>query len=259
MTDRIERSGQGRARAIAPLVVALLLPWPLLLGPGNWWAFILVTAAIAVALGLVLGPQWPGIAGLKMPTAHILLVIVAFASVATGSKMLLAAVYQSAGLVSEPPGIAHQIGFLFQALNEEILFRALMIGLIIHYVRSAPLVSVGLALLITAAHFCLYRFSNPMHLALSLGALATLFFAFAAMNNLYLIFRHVGFSWALHAGWNVVWLPAPVHDAASHELLHEPQLFDRVLGSPTVMATAFAMAVLSFVFLVRRPSPQASS
>jgi hypothetical protein len=249
-------SRHGRARLVALLVVGALLPWPLLLGPDNWWAFVLVTAAIMVTLSLVLGPHWTGIAGLKLSPVHALLVIAAFAVVATGSKALLAAVYPSAGLIAKPPDIENQIGFLFQALNEEILFRALMIGFIMQYVRSAPLVSVGLALLFSATHFFLYRFSNPMHLPLSIAALATLFFAGVAMNSLYLIFRHVGFSWSLHAGWNVVWLPAPIYDAASHELLHEPQVFDRVLGSSTVVAAACATAVLSFAFLVRRPPAQ---
>ena len=240
----------------ALLVVAALMPWPLLLGPNNWWAFILVTAAIMGALRLLLGRQWTCFAGLKLPPTHVLIVVVAFATVATASKILLPIVYEAAGLKANAPEMKAQIGFLFQALNEEILFRALMIGFIMQYVRSAPLVSVGLALLFSATHFFLYRFSNPMHLPLSIAALATLFFAGVAMNSLYLIFRHVGFSWSLHAGWNVVWLPAPIYDAASHELLHEPQVFDRVLGSSTVVAAACATAVLSFAFLVRRPPAQ---
>jgi hypothetical protein len=127
-----------------------------------------------------------------------------------------------------------------------------MIGVLIAYVRSAALISLGLALVFAAAHFLLYRFSNPMHLALSAAALATLFLAGVAMNNLYLAFRHIGFSWALHAGWNVVWLPATFYDAATHARLNEPQVFDRVLGSPAIVACAGGMAALSFVFLARR-------
>jgi hypothetical protein len=103
----------------------------------------------------------------------------------------------------------------------------------------------------------MYRFTNPMHLALSFAALATLFCAGAAMNNLYLAFRHIGFSWALHAGWNVVWLPAAFYDAATHAPLFEPQIFERVLGAPMVVACVSAMAVLTSVFLVWRCSYQA--
>ena len=69
------------------------------------------------------------------------------------------------------------------------------------------------------------------------------------MNNLYLAFRHIGFSWALHAGWNVVWLPAAIYDATPHQPLNEPQIFDRVLGSPLMVATACAVAICSFVLL----------
>ena len=237
---------------IALLVVAALMPWPLLITHDNWWAFVLVSAAIVAALRLLFGPQWRGHAGLKLSSAHALLAIVAFALIATGSRMLLHHVYETAGLRANAPVIEDQIGFLFQAFNEEIFFRALMIGFFMQYVPSASVISLGLAFLFAAAHFLLYRFSNPMHLALSMAALATLFFAGVAMNNLYLAFRHIGFSWALHAGWNVVWLPATIYDATTNARLYEPQIFDRVLGSPTLVATTSAIAVLSFVLFARR-------
>jgi membrane protease YdiL (CAAX protease family) len=211
-----------------------------------------VTAAIVAVLRLLLGQQWANYAGLKLSSAHAWLAIVAFALIAAGSQMLLHHVYEAAGLRATAPPLKDQIGFLFQAFNEEILFRAALIGLLIQFVPSAPVVSLGSAFLFAAAHFLLYRFSNPMHLALSTAALATLFFAGVAMNNLYLAFRHIGFSWAIHAGWNVVWLPATIYDAATNERLHEPQIFDRVLGAPTVAVIAGAMAILSFTLFARR-------
>lgn len=243
----------ARRGAAALAVVAALIPWPLL-GPHHWWAFALDTAAILVALRLVLGPPWASDAGLKLPLTQVFWVVAAVVAVAAASTMLLHHVYQTAGLMVTAPAIADQVGFLFQALNEEILFRALLIGLIIQSVRPATLlawilISPGLALVFPAAHFLLYRYSNPMHLALSLPALATLFCAGVAWNNLYLAFRHIGFSWALHAGWNVVWLPAAFYDAASHARLFEPQIFQRVLGSAMVCAAAGALAVLSFALL----------
>jgi hypothetical protein len=79
------------------------------------------------------------------------------------------------------------------------------------------------------------------------------------MNNLYLAFRHIGFSWALHAGWNVVWLPAMFYDATTNARLYEPQIFDRVLGAPAVAASAGAVAVLSFVALGRRSNMPAAA
>jgi membrane protease YdiL (CAAX protease family) len=246
-------SKEAWARLIALLVVAALMPWPLLLGPNNWRVFVLVTAAIVVALRLVLGRQWKRYAGLNLRATHLLIAIAVFALVATGSTILLHHVYEMVGLRANAPPIEGQIGFLFQAFNEEILFRALLIGFIVQFIRSAPVISLGAAFLFATAHFLLYRFSNPMHLALSITALATLFLAGVAMNNLYLAFRHIGFSWALHAGWNVVWLPATIYDVASDERLYEPQVFNRVLGSPTIAAIACGIAVLSFVFVVRHP------
>ena len=241
---------------IALLVVAVLMPWPLLIPQDHWWAFIGVSAAIVAALRLLLGRQWAAYAGLGMSLAHVAIAIAAFAAIAAGSAILLHSVYVAAELKVSAPTFEDQIGFLFQAFNEEIFFRALLIGLVLQFVPSASAVSLGTAFLFAGAHFLLYRFSNPMHLALSMAALTTLFFAGVAMNNLYLAFRHIGFSWALHAGWNVVWLTATFRDVTTNALLREPQVFDRVLGSPMIVAAACAMAVSSFLILVRRPQTQ---
>lgn len=241
-----------KRQLIALLMVAALMSWSLMITGDHWWAFIMATAAIVAALRLLLGRQWTNCAGLNLPPLHALMAVGAFVAIATGSVMLLHYVYEAAGLRANAPGIEDQIGFLFQAFNEEILFRALLMGLFIQFLPSALTISFGAAFLFAAAHFLLYRFSNPMHLALSIAALATLCFAGVAMNNLYLVFRHIGFSWALHAGWNVVWLPAAIYDAATDQPLYEPQVFDRILGSPIMVAAACAAAGLSFVFLARR-------
>jgi membrane protease YdiL (CAAX protease family) len=223
-----------------------------MLSPDNWWAFILVTAAIAIALRLVVGGQWTLQAGLVMPPSHAGWAVIAFALIAAASQAMLGLMYSAAALKATAPALQGQIGFLFQALNEEIVFRALLIGLLAQFVRPALMLSVAAAFVFAAAHFLLYRYSNPLHVALAPAALASLFLAGVAMNNLYLGFRHVGFSWALHAGWNVVWLPAAFRDAMTGETLHEPQVFDRVLGSPAMVAMTAAVAVLSFALLARR-------
>jgi membrane protease YdiL (CAAX protease family) len=237
---------------IALLLVAVLMPWPLSITRDHWWAFILVAIAIMAALRLLLGSEWQNHAGLNMPPPHALLAVAAFALIATGSTLLLHHVYAAAGLRANPPASKDQIGFLFQALNEEILFRALLIGLLVRYIPSRSAISLGVAALFAAAHFVFYRFSNPMHVALSPPALATLFLAGVAMNNLYLTFRHIGFSWALHAGWNVVWLPSAIYDAATGTRLHEPQVFDRILGAPAMVVTASAAAILTVLLLARQ-------
>ena len=241
-----------KRQILALLVVAALMPWPLLLTRGNWWAFISVAIAIVVSLRLLFGKQWRDYAGLNLTPVEVLLAVLAFASIATGSGMLLNHVYGVTGLRADAPAAEVEFGFLFQAFNEEIFYRALLIGLLIQWLPSAPVISFGTAFVFATAHFLMYRISNPMHLALSMTALATLFFAGVAMNNLYLTFRHIGFSWAFHAGWNVVWLHASFYDAATDKQLHEPQIFDRVLGLPIVAATACAAGLLSFVLLTQR-------
>ena len=147
-------------RQLAALVlVAALMPWPLLLTHGNWWAFILDTAAIIAILRLLLGPRWASYAGLRLSPVQALMVIAAFVLIAMGSGALLRHVNEMAGLKAHAPPIEGQIGFLFQAFNEEIFYRALMIGLLVQCIPSQVAISLGLAFIFAAAHFLLYRFS----------------------------------------------------------------------------------------------------
>lgn len=235
------------------LLVVVLLPWPLLFSEHYWWAFIVGTAAIVGALRLVHGPHWTNYAGLKIPPVHILLTVVAFGLMAAATGLLLPHIYASGGLRAGSPELGRELGLMFQSLNEEILFRALLIGLLLQYAGSRVLISVVLACIFAAAHFLLYRFSNPLHVPLSPIALSTLFLAGVAMNNLYLAFRHIGFSWAFHAGWNVVWLSPPMYDTLTNVPLHEPQVFNRVLGAPAMTAIAGAATLVSFALLAWRP------
>ncbi len=125
-----------RFRAL--LVVAALMPWPLLAGQANWWAFPVVTAAILVALRLLLGEQWANSTGLKLQPINALAALAAFALVATGTKVLLASVYAANDLKANIPQVEQQFGLLFQSLNEEIPFRALMIGFVLQYFVRSP-------------------------------------------------------------------------------------------------------------------------
>jgi len=243
------------ARLRSLLLVLALMPWPLLFSERHWWAFIPATLAILAVLRLLHGPAWAGYAGLKMSVTDALLAAALFGLMVVATRLLLPGIYASNGLSADSPPIARQLGLLFQSLNEEILFRALLIGLLLPIAGSRVLISVGLACIFAAAHFLLYRYSNPLHLALSPLALLTLFLAGLVMNNLYLAFRHIGFSWAFHAGWNVVWLPAVVTDIATGQRLNEPQVFDRVLGAPVMAAIAAAAAMLSFALLLWPPRP----
>jgi len=240
------------ARWWSLLLVVVLLPRPLLFNEHYWWAFIVGTGAIMGVLRLVHGSHWTSYAGLKMPPAHVLLTVAAFGLVAAATAFLLPHIYASEGLRAGSPELGHQLGLLFQSLNEEILFRALLIGLLLQYGGLRVLISMALASIFAAAHFLLYRFSNPLHVPLSPIALSTLFLAGVAMNNLYLAFRHIGFSWAFHAGWNVVWLSPPMYDTLTNAPLYEPQVFNRVLGAPAMAAVAGAAALLSFAFLAWR-------
>jgi hypothetical protein len=76
-----------------------------------------------------------------------------FALVAIGNHLLLHHVYGSAGLRADAPDIQVQAGFLIQAFNEEIFYRALEIDFFMQWVPSARVISLGTAFLFPVADF----------------------------------------------------------------------------------------------------------
>src|ERR1700744_174576 len=109
-----------KRRLMALFVVAALMPWPLMIAGDHWWAFVLATVAILVALRLLFESQWRDRPGLKASSTQAVLAVAAFASIAAGSWLLLHHVYEVAALRADAPLLKDQIGFLFQAFNEEI-------------------------------------------------------------------------------------------------------------------------------------------
>jgi membrane protease YdiL (CAAX protease family) len=179
----------------------------------------------------------------------VTLPLAVFCAVVVITYLVLPSVYHVASLRAEPPYVGHQAGLLFQSLNEEIFFRGVLLALLVRRLRRPLLTSAGLAAVFAAAHYLLYRFPNPLHVSLSWAALVTLFCVGLAMNNLFLAAGHIGFAWAFHAGWNVIWLPATVFDARSGQRLREPEIFDRMLGTPQMVVISAAAAAISLVVL----------
>ncbi len=93
----------------------------------------------------------------------------------------------------------------FQTLNEEVIFRALFLGLLLKLGLSKTKTIVLPALVFSVFHWIFY---NSLMLPENQGivqieALVTLFMFGIAANSLFLKYRNIYFPWALHCGWNI--------------------------------------------------------
>lgn len=139
---------------------------------------------------------------------------------------------------------------LFQALNEEMIFR----GLLLRWFSGrmdrlkASLLS---ALVFALAHAIFYPFTQGG--ALEAPALFSLFLMAMATNQLFFHFGHIGFSFAIHAGWNLFQYGGTRFlDPLTNLPVTEAVLFNTVVGNPLVVLCSGALWLVTMGISLRR-------
>ncbi|MBN1534787.1 MAG: hypothetical protein JXA20_19100 [Spirochaetes bacterium] len=154
---------------------------------------------------------------------------------------------------------------VFQTLNEEIIAGALLLFCLRSRLpRLHPLlISWAAALLFAAAHGIVYRFVFHEHSIIGLPALLALFAVGIIRNNAILACDHIGFSWAIHLSWNLVFFGGRYRHGGSGNELTEAELFNTVMGNISFIVTALCVSALASIALwwilrksqARKPSP----
>jgi membrane protease YdiL (CAAX protease family) len=208
----------------------------------GWWKFI-PASLLLLALGYWrFEGEAPEQLGLSVPKNHLflllaLLIATYFLSSYWGTKLL-----ESNQVLIDSKDI--HLGWvlfpLFQALNEEILFRSFLLDALGDWTQNKLFASVLSASGFVVAHAVFYPITQGGYL--NFIALASLFCLSLALNRLYFRFAHIGFAFAIHAGWNLFqyggnhFLSSP-----SGIPISEAELFNTIVGSPTVFAFCFLL------------------
>jgi membrane protease YdiL (CAAX protease family) len=139
---------------------------------------------------------------------------------------------------------------IFQPLNEEIVLRALLLGLLANLCSHKMTLSISTALIFAALHQAMYALS-PFGLLtpLNMEALITLFCFSWAANALYFATGHIGFGVVLHVAWNVWRFFGPIYQNGLE--LNEAQTFNILEGSIPVMVLVSLMCGLCVLALWR--------
>ncbi len=235
----------------------LLLLVFLLFTYNTWWLAPLGSALIILLSYAV----WPGrninLLGLKIPPKQGL-VSLGLAAGTTGiAWLLIGAVTPTQGIAVTPLWsranwfalVVHTLG---QTLNEEMLLGALLLKSFSERFRrlSPQAVSILIALVFSLLHYAFYAFRPPGMInygTLSLVALASVFAAGVLRNNCILSTGNIAFAWAIHFGWNLVFIDSVYLLSAAQVELSEPQMFNAVLGSLPVLILVWLAAGLSFL------------
>jgi hypothetical protein len=186
----------------ASLIACFLAPY--LFIHSFWWKFLPATFLILLCQWRQQPRSWMSDLGLRMNIRELFQSIVLFGVAAWASWRYLFWLAADLGLESGSSLVPPAWRFLpvGQVLNEEMVLRALLLGWVTRRVSQRWWLSPLCAAIFVGAHDVLYAFLLNGDL-LAPTTMAALFFFGLATNDLFLKYGHIGYSVALHLGWNL--------------------------------------------------------
>lgn len=198
--------------------------------------------------------------GLRIPPRHALVALVLLPLTTAFAWLLIDYVTRIQGVILIPLWqkphplelIAHTIG---QTLNEEMILGALLLTSLTLRFQRLPLllVSAGVAALFAVLHSIFYAWRPASMInygVLSTITLLTIFAVGLLRNNLILSAGNIAFAWAIHLGWNLVFMNSS-YVSIAYARLAEPEVFNLVLGNVVVLGVIAAAAAGTVLYLCR--------
>jgi membrane protease YdiL (CAAX protease family) len=144
----------------------------------------------------------------------------------------------------------HTLG---QTLNEEMLFGALILFALQRRIGSGRSLQITLvvALIFALLHYVFYCWIvvSENRGVLTLAALFVLFAIGVARNSLILKANHIAYAWSLHFSINMIGLVGVTRFLNGTELT-EPQVLNRILGSPYAVLVSVVVLTTCGIFLL---------
>ena len=211
------------------------------------------TLIILIVASMTFGGAWPEWLGLRTSKREL------------GKCLLLAAISLTVGAYFIPvltrlagcsyvswEAFSARISPAFQAFNEELVLRALLLGTLLRTFNRPRAVSTIAALSFASLHFGFYHY-HPMGADLRPLVLVNLaLFAFAC-NQFFLESGHIGYGVALHVGWNLYRFGG--YYVRGGRPISEADAFNAIEGSPwnTLLIVTVFFSVRLFLLSPRSP------
>ena len=214
-----------------------------------WWHSAFGFCVILLFGSLIWGGSFPFVSGLRMEAS----VIARSAGLAIGITVIsfycMWLIGKSSHITIHLSSIKSYFHNAVYIVNEEIILGSMMLYFMTNRFKVKRLVaSLSLAVVVSAAHFILYKFYFRDKGNLEITTLLTLVLTVFVKNNLIIRYRHIGYAWALHFGWMVVMYGSD-HFYSSGRRLTDLEKFNLYLGSPVVVIVSALMATVSYYYL----------
>ena len=218
-----------------------------------WWSYIVSSVSIYLIGRQLWQKEVLYRLGLRMSWRTILGVLLLTIAFAIPVRILIFTIITAHNVGFDPEstaGIAWIFPF-FQALNEEIVFRSLILTWLARFGRMrAALLS---SFLFAGAHWFFYWIYEGVSLPFT--SLITLF-AFAMTGALlFLRYHHIGYGYALHLGWNLTQVEGDFYGVANGKSFWLPEgtVFALLEGAPLVMLISLLILAITLWIWLRQP------
>ena len=219
----------------------------------GWWYSSTGTVLIIIFSYLIWRDKYLHVTGLRLSVKTIMLSLLLGVVMTFFSVIIIKYIGSKNGVNIQFSSFGSYYHDVFYVLNEEIILGGIAIYLLINrYKFSSLLASVFLALAFSVIHYVFYRWVFLDTGIIKPLTLIVLFLVGFVRNNLIIIYRHIGFSWALHFGWVAVMLGSYPYWSESMEGLSEPEKFNMFLGSYEMLAISIVLAAISCMQLARK-------
>lgn len=222
----------------------------------GWWYSLLGAILIVLLARKCWSIEYLEWIGLRVTPKEVGITFFMLVLVVLGSFKLIALIASSAGVILKIQPFTvfiHLIGYTF---NEEVVVGAILLNYLVkRFVKTRRLlISTIVATIFCVLHYIFYRWIFFDKGVLSLFTLVSLFAVGLIRNNLILATGHIGYSWALHAGWVFIMFGFVHTESLTGKVLGEPERFNLYLGySATILILASA-AITSLWLLVGKKS-----
>lgn len=190
--------------------------------------------------------HWRDELGLRLPQQALLRTLAVLLAVTLVAQGAVQHIAHAAGAQRVGPWLSWYILLPWcQVLNEEMVFRALLLGCLERRGLPRALVSLLSALAFVVGHVVIYRWGIA-HVWLLPQTVVTLF-AFALFtNSLYLRTRHIGYPAAIHLGWNLARFTCFWQFDNVASMQAEAYGFNTFEAHPAVMSAALLACAVTF-------------
>jgi len=218
----------------------------------GWW-YALIGSFLIVIISTRI---WPGdylkILGLSVNIRTALKSVLSGILVAIASLLVMMLIGNRYSISIQYSNWKDYFHAIFYVLNEEMVLGALAIYYLVKLKKINPVIaSLLLAVGFSLIHFVFYRWIFEDKATIQLLTLINLFLVGFVRNNLILRSGHIGYSWALHAGWIVIMLGSEHVYPDNHTRLDEAELFNLYLGSKEMLIVAILLTAGSIVEWIR--------